>query len=49
MMSCANEPQSIIGMSVVPADYEKLKRYNIAELRDGNITKQEKPDSAVAK
>ncbi|KAJ4291093.1 hypothetical protein N0V90_010291 [Kalmusia sp. IMI 367209] len=31
--------QSIVGMSVVGSDYDKLKKYNLAELRDTTISK----------
>lgn len=41
----ADEAQSLVGMSVVSSDYEKLKRYNLAELRDSTINKEEKKDS----
>lgn len=34
--------QSIVGMSVVGSDYDKLKKYNLAELRDSTIPKDKK-------
>jgi tRNA acetyltransferase TAN1 len=35
ILTAADEIQNIIGMSVVGPDFEKLKRYNIEELRQG--------------
>lgn len=35
ILTAADEIQNIIGMSVVGSDYDKLKRYNIEELRQG--------------
>ncbi|OAF99751.1 uncharacterized protein CC84DRAFT_1210046 [Paraphaeosphaeria sporulosa] len=34
--------QSVIGMSVVGPDYDKLKKYNLAELRDNTISGYQK-------
>ncbi|KAJ4348337.1 uncharacterized protein N0V89_009711 [Didymosphaeria variabile] len=34
--------QSLVGMSVVGSDYDSLKKYNLAELRDNTITKDQK-------
>lgn len=31
-------PQTILGMSVVGGDYEKLKRFNIAEIYEPSST-----------
>lgn len=33
-MPDANGSQNVLGMSVVGPDFEKLKRYNLAELHD---------------
>lgn len=35
VLTGADKIQNIIGMSVVGPDYDKLKRYNIEELRQG--------------
>ncbi|KAF9731487.1 hypothetical protein PMIN06_000406 [Paraphaeosphaeria minitans] len=34
--------QSVVGMSVVGSDYDKLKKYNLAELRDNTISGDQK-------
>lgn len=41
-MTVADTLQSIVGMSVVGSDYDKLKKYNLAELRDSTIPKDKK-------
>lgn len=35
ILTAADEIQNIIGMSVVGPDFDRLKRYNIEELRQG--------------
>ena len=35
ILTAADRLQNIVGMSVVGPDYDKLKRYNIEELRQG--------------
>lgn len=49
--SDADEQQNVVGMSVVGSDFEKLKRFNLAELRDacnarGQKAAQDKDEAA---
>lgn len=43
-MTGADKIQNIIGMSVVGPDFDKLKRYNIEELRQGPYEQPTKPE-----
>lgn len=43
ILIAADEVQNIIGMSVVGPDFEKLKRYNIEELRQSPSKSSETP------
>jgi hypothetical protein len=40
-LKITDQEQNMIGMSVVGSDFEKLKRFNLAELRDSTRGKDE--------
>lgn len=44
----ADNCQNLMGMSVVESDYDRLKRYNLAEIYDPSPKKAEKTDSSGA-
>lgn len=43
--AAADNAQNLMGMSVVESDYDKLKRYNLAEIYDPSPKKAETADS----
>lgn len=43
ILTAADEIQNVIGMSVVGPDFDKLKRYNIEELRQGSSEQPTEP------
>lgn len=50
ILTDTDEIQNIIGMSVVGADFDKLKRYNIEELRQGpseQVTEAKAPSTST--
>jgi tRNA acetyltransferase TAN1 len=44
--AAADNCQNLMGMSVVESDYDKLKRYNLAEIYDPSPRKAEKADTS---
>jgi hypothetical protein len=43
----ADKEQNVIGMSVVGSDFEKLKRFNLEELRPKLVPKEAEPQNEV--
>jgi len=47
ILTAADTLQNVVGMSVVGPDFEKLKRFNIEELRQTPTAAEEKPPAPI--